>query len=183
MKNLVKPRISVIAALDKQRGIGFRNRLPWHIREDLIRFKKLTQGRTIIIGRKTFESILEYYRASGKPLPKRQTIVITGNSFYQPRAKPSLESLYRVSSFAEALSLAKKIEPEEVFIAGGAQVFQEGIKHAQRLYLTLVEGVFPADAFFPDYREFTEVIAFKKRSQPPYQYQFLILERANDRGK
>ncbi|MCX7955838.1 MAG: dihydrofolate reductase [Patescibacteria group bacterium] len=171
-----KPIISMISAMDENRGIGYKNKIPWHIKEDLIRFKKLTEGKTIIIGRRTFESLLDYYKNSKRPFPKRKTIVITSQKNYQYQSYQKISDLYFVSSFAEALDLAKKIEKNEIFIAGGAKVFEEGIKYAQKLYLTIVKGVYQADAFFPEFRDF-KIIAKEEKKDDKYNYQFLLLEK------
>ena len=108
--------------MDKNRGIGYQNKIPWHIREDLLRFKNLTTGKTIIVGRKTYESLIAYYEKSGRPMPDRKMIVITRN-------KDILQKLnvFFTDSIENAIELAKKIELQEVIISGGAQIFELGI--------------------------------------------------------
>ena len=98
---MTEPKVSIIVAMDDKRGIGKNNRLPWHIPEDLKRFKKLTSGHTIIMGRKTFESILSY---TGKPLPDRINMVITRNPDFKA------EGVSINTSLEEALSEAKENE-------------------------------------------------------------------------
>lgn len=171
-----KPIVSMIAAMDENRGIGYKNKIPWHIKEDLIRFKKLTEGKTIIVGRKTFESLLDYYRASKRPFPKRKMIVITTNRDYEKNYKDKIPNLYFVYSFEEALDLARKIEKEEIFIAGGQKVFEQGIKYAKRLYLTIVKGKYQADSFFPDYKDFKIVLKEEKNDGENF-YKFLVIEK------
>lgn len=171
-----KPVISMIAAMDENRGIGYKNKIPWHIKEDLLRFKKLTEGKTIIVGRKTFESLLDYYKASKRPFPKRKMIVITTQKDYGKNYKDKIPDLYFVYSFEEALDLARKIEKEEIFIAGGARVFEQGLKYAERLYLTIVKGKYQADSFFPDYKGF-KIVSKEEKSDEIYKYAFLIFEK------
>lgn len=158
------PRISIIAAISTNRVIGRDNKLPWDIPDDLKRFRAITSGHPIIMGRKTFESI-------GKPLPNRTNIVITKDSGMHPRGvivKHNIE---------EAIKEAKKIEKEEIFIIGGGQIYQQSIKLADRLYLTVVEGEFPGDAFFPEYSQFTKIIKEEKGGSNGYKFKYQILEK------
>jgi dihydrofolate reductase len=130
--------VSIIVAMDENRGIGYQNRLPWDLPDDLKRFKRLTMGHSIIMGRKTFESI-------GKPLPGRTNIVVTRNPQYQPHG-------CRVAhSFKEALTISQDIEDEEVFIIGGAGLFRQALDIADRIYLTQIHAQVQADVFFPQY--------------------------------
>ena len=162
--------------MDENRGIGYHGKIPWHIREDLLRFKNLTVGKTVIFGRKTYDSLLGYYQRSGRPMPTRRTIVVSRSS--GSIASGSLtKDLYYVSSVEEAIRLAKKIEPVEVFISGGGEIFNQGIKYAEKLYLTVVKGIFDADAFFPDYSIFSKIISKEDLKSGPYNCTFLILEK------
>jgi len=160
--------VSMICAMDENRGIGHQGKIPWHIREDLLRFKHLTTGRTVIFGRKTYESLLGYYQRSGRPMPKRKTIIITRQKAWQPNG------LSICHSIEEAIDLAKKIEPKEIFISGGAQIFSQGIKYAEKLYLTIVKGRYQADAFFPDYSDF-KVVKEENKTDGKYFYKFIEL--------
>lgn len=168
----------MIAAMSENRVVGYKDKIPWHIREDLIRFKEKTTGHAIIMGRKSFESLLGYYKRSGKPLPRRINLVLT-----REKKLPKSISLYRYNdilvahSLEEAIASAKKYEKDEIFIAGGAQIFSQGIKYADKLYLTKVKGNFKGDAFFPDYSEFKEVVYKRESSDKNYRYTFLELER------
>ncbi len=128
--------ISLIVAVDENGGIGKNNRLPWHLPSDLKRFKRLTMGHHLIIGRKTFETI-------GRPLPGRVMVILTRQENYQAQ-----ECLV-VHSLSEALKLAEKGHEPEVFIIGGGEIFHQAIGLADRIYLTQVHGVFDADVFFP----------------------------------
>ena len=164
-------KVSIIAAIGKNRELGKDNKLLWHIKEDLQRFKSLTYGHPIIMGRKTWDSL------PFKPLPNRTNIVVTRNpslSF----ARPGLAKLAR--SLAEALRQAQgKLGSEEVFIIGGGQIYEQAIQKGlvDKLYLTIVDEEFDADTFFPKYSEFKKVISEEKRESDGYKYKFLDLER------
>jgi dihydrofolate reductase len=131
-----KPRISVIAALAKNRVIGIENRLPWRLPEDLVHFKALTLNHPILMGRKTFESL-------GRPLPGRTNIVITRNTNYRP------EGCLVADSIPGAIALCA--DADEVFFIGGADLYAQAIPLAGRLYLTEVDIEAAGDAWFPDY--------------------------------
>lgn len=131
-------RVAIIVAMDENRGIGAHSRLPWHLSEDLKRFKQLTMGHHLIIGRKTFESI-------GRPLPGREFIILTRqNDFVQ-------EGCFVVSSLDNALQVAKDRGENEVFVAGGGQVYEQALPLVDRIYLTCVHTVAFADTFFPKF--------------------------------
>lgn len=129
--------ISLIVAMDEARGIGKDGDLPWRLSSDLKRFKQLTMGHCIIAGRKTYESI-------GKPLPGRQTVVVTRNPDY------TAEGCFVVSSLARAIDLARSRGETEAFIIGGAEIYADALPLADRIYLTQVDARVAADAFFPD---------------------------------
>jgi len=131
-----KPRISVIAALARNRVIGIENRLPWRLPEDLAHFKALTLNHPILMGRKTFESL-------GRPLPGRTNIVITRNPDYRP------EGCLVADSIPAALALCA--DADEAFFIGGAELYAQVIPLADRLYLTEVDIDAEGDAWFPDY--------------------------------
>lgn len=150
--------ISLIAAIDDKRGIGKQNRLPWHIHEDLVRFKELTKGHSVIMGRNTFESI-------GKPLPDRKNIVVTSDPNF------IAEGVEVVNSIDDALDKAKG----DVFIIGGAQIYAQTITLADKIYLTQVEGDFGCDTFFPDYSEFRNEIFIGAGQENGIKYKFLEL--------
>ncbi len=159
--------ISIIAAIGKKRELGKNNKLLWHTPEDMKRFKAITIGHPVIMGRKTFESI-------GKPLSQRTNIVITRNSHY-----PS-EGILIASSLQDALTKAKGCDgAEEIFIIGGGKIYAEAISIAHRLYLTIVEAEADADTFFPDYSMFTKKIEHKtEHSSTGYYLTYNILQRA-----
>lgn len=129
-------KISLIAALSLNRVIGVNNQLPWHLPDDLQHFKSLTLGKTIIMGRKTYESI-------GKPLPKRRNIVLTKQDL------PPIPGVEFQPSLEAALSTCR--DEEEVMIIGGASLYQQALPLAQTLYLTQIETMIEGDAFFPEW--------------------------------
>lgn len=127
--------ISLIAAMDKNRLIGRENGLPWHLPEDFRHFKAVTLGKPVIMGRKTFESI-------GRPLPGRKNIVISRSGF-------DADGIMSVSGIEEALNEVS--EAEEVMIIGGANLYEQMIDRADKMYLTLVDAECDGDAWFPEY--------------------------------
>lgn len=129
--------ITLIAAMDRNRGIGIQNTLPWKISEDLKHFKEKTLNKPIIMGRKTFDSI-------GRPLPKRHNIVITRN----PAIVRHPEVSYMLSADT-AISYIRN--HDDVFVIGGAQIYQEFLPIADRLILTEIDHDFKCDAFFPEF--------------------------------
>lgn len=124
--------ISMIWAMGLNNALGCKNRIPWYIPADFAYFKKITMGKTVIMGRKTFESI-------GKPLPGRKNIVITRDTDYNPEGCTTVNSIQKAMNF---------IGEEEVFIIGGAEIYKEFLPLSDRLYLTLIEKEFEADTFF-----------------------------------
>ena len=157
-------KISIIAAMDGKRGIGKNGELPWHISADLKRFKDLTTDHTVIMGRKTFESI-------GHPLPNRKNIIVTHNLSYNSMGSQVATSLH------DAIEMAKMAGETEVFIIGGGEIFSQAVMFADELYLTIVEGDFGADTFFPDYSEFTHKIVDQDLEEGNYKFKFLILTK------
>jgi len=159
--------VSIIAAMDKKRGIGVDNKLPWRLSADLKRFRELTMGHHIIVGRKTFESI-------GKPLPGRQMIIVTRDRSYEA------EGCEVVHSIEDAMKLARDRGESEAFICGGAEIYAESIAIADRIYLTLVDAEVPADTFFPkfDEGEWSERESFyhpaDDRNQYPFTFKMLV---------
>jgi dihydrofolate reductase len=133
----------------ERRAIGNQNQLLWHLPSDLKRFKELTLGHPIIMGRKTFESILSIL---GKPLPGRTTIIVTRDTNYShPAAKVA-------HSLIDAIKIAQTENPTEIHIGGGAMLYKEALPLVDRLHLTLVDDEPEADTFFPDYHSDFEAI-------------------------
>lgn len=166
---MMKPKISLIAALSENRVIGKEGKIPWHISEDLRRFKKLTQGHVIIMGRKTYESI-------GRLLPDRTHIVITRDQNYQVKGAIVSHSLDEAIKNSQ-LEIQNWKLPNEIFIIGGAQIYAQALQFADKLYLTIVRGKFQGDAFFPDYSEFKKIIEQKIGKEGRYEYEFIDLEK------
>ena len=161
---MTTPRISIIAAVGKNRELGKNNELIWRISPDLKRVKELTTGHPIIMGRKTFESI-------GKPLPNRTNIVVT-------RSQLSIEGCIIVDSLENGIEEAKANDTEEIFIFGGASLYEEALPLTNRLYLTVIDAEERgADVFFPDYSEFTKIIAEEKHPENKPPFTWVTLER------
>jgi dihydrofolate reductase len=130
--------VSLIVAIDEAGGIGKDGRLPWRLSSDLKRFKEITMGHHIIAGRKTYESI-------GKPLPGRETIVVTRNPGYTE------EGISVAHSLAEAIELARSRGETEAIIVGGAEIYREALALVDRIYLTQVAATVDADTYFPEW--------------------------------
>lgn len=159
----------MIAAVGGNRVIGRGNTLLWHIPEDLKRFKALTLGHPVVMGRKTFDSIVAFL---GKPLPGRSNIVITRDTTW------SYPEVVVAHSLSEALNKARELDEEEVFVIGGGQIYAEAIDSADRLYLTLVESTDEGDTFFPQYEDkFTKVLNKEKHEHNGLSYTWIDMER------
>ena len=129
-------RISLIVAKAHNNVIGINNKLPWHLKDDLQNFKKLTMGHHILMGRKTFESI-------GKALPGRMSLVISS----EPR--PTEESVFWFNSIFRAIKHAERSGESELFIIGGEKIYKYALSLVDRIYLTEVEGEIKGDTYFP----------------------------------
>lgn len=171
--------ISLIAAMDKNRLIGKGgNELPWRLPADLKRFKSITLGKPIIMGRKTFESI-------GKPLPDRTNIVITRNEKYEAPgcviARSPEEALRAARLLGEARPKGTAGDAPEIMIIGGAEIFTHFLPRARRMYLTLVEEEFSGNIYFPrwspeEWRE-TSREPHEADEKNSYRYTFITMER------
>lgn len=164
--------ISLIVAMDERGGIGKGNRLPWRLSTDLKRFRELTMGHHIVMGRKTFESI-------GRALPGRHSIIITRNRALE------IEDCFIAHSLEEALQIAERRAETEVFICGGAAIFAQSLERADRLYLTEVHAEVDADTFFPDWdrslwRE-TESVYHAADEKNQYPTTFKLLEKREEK--
>ena len=166
-------KLSIIAAMDKKGGIGKDNKIPWHLRDDLIRLKTLTKDHVVILGRKTYDSMVWYYDRSGRPMPGKLYLVLTSDISY----KSTRENAIVAHSLEEALDRAKN--EDEVFINGGKHVFEEALKKdlVDKLYLTIVKGDFGADTFFPDYSSFKTKLFEQKGQSEGLKYTFLELTK------
>ena len=160
----------MIAAIGKNRELGRENKLLWHIPDDLERFKQLTAGHPVIMGRKTFESILGYL---GKPLPGRKNIVVSRNPTWEH------EGAVTATSLGDAIEQAAETGTNEAFIIGGAQIYEAALPHANKLYLTVIDDEKDADSFFPQYEnEFTKRVFEEERQWNGLKYTWVDLERA-----
>lgn len=153
--------ISLIAAMTENRVIGKDNRLPWRLPADMKHFREITLGRCVIMGRKTFESI-------GRPLSGRKNIVVTSKRGYRA------EGCFIVPDLASAFSACEGAD--EAFVLGGAKLFRDTIKLADRIYLTVVKSQIAGDAFFPEIPgEFA--LADRQSVQDVLPLEFLRYER------
>lgn len=161
-------KLSIIAAIAKNRVIGKDNKMPWHLPADLQFFKKTTMGCPIIMGRKTYDSI-------GRALPGRLNIILSRDKALQ------IDGCTVVNSLDEAMLAAKHENADEVFITGGAHLYNKFIDDVDRLYLTLIDEEFEGDTFFPDYTQYnwkqSQKITYQADDKNPYTYTFLTLDR------
>jgi dihydrofolate reductase len=158
--------LTIVVAISENRAIGKDNKLLWRLPKDLKHFKEITTGHTIIMGRKTYESV-------GKPLPNRRNIIIT-------RQAITIEGCEVVNSIDAAIDLCK--DEQEVFIVGGSEIYKQAMKLTDRIYLTIVHKQFEADSFFPeiDPKEWKEV--HREDHEPDEKnllpYSFITYERS-----
>ena len=159
-------QITIVVAISENNAIGKDNQLLWHLPADLKHFKNKTTGKTIIMGRKTYDSI-------GKPLPNRRNIVITRQQGLQ------FAGIEVVNSLDEGLALCK--DENEVFIIGGAEIYKQALPLVDKIELTRVHQEFEADAFFPDLDQETWKETWKEDHLPDeknkFAYTFATLER------
>ncbi|MBR2436631.1 MAG: dihydrofolate reductase [Alistipes sp.] len=154
--------VSIIVAIAQNGTIGDKNSLLWHIKEDMRFFRTTTSGHAVVMGRKTFESL------GSRPLPKRTNIVIT-------RADRAFEGALTAHSLEEAIRLAEG--DEEIFIIGGAQIYREALRVADRMYITRVMHDYEGDTSFPDIDlSEWELVAEEKHDRgEEYEYPFAFL--------
>lgn len=157
-------KISIIVAMSKNNVIGANNALPWHISEDLKRFKSLTMGKPTIMGRKTFDSI-------GRPLPGRKNIVITRNTDLK------IKGVDVVSSLDNVFSLIK--DEEQVFVIGGEEIYRIFLDHATHLYVTEIDSVLEGDAYFPQFSAnyWQEISREKSVNEEGLHFSFVDYQR------
>ncbi|KGK40971.1 dihydrofolate reductase [Nitrincola sp. A-D6] len=167
--------LSIIVAQSQNRVIGVNNKLPWYLPEDLKYFKQITQGKPIIMGRKTYESI-------GRPLPGRTNIVITRDSSYQLPGIKVVHTLDQALELAEQQALVDG--SEEVLVIGGSEIYALALPQADRLYVTQVHASIAGDAFFPvlEADQWQEMLRqdFSADGPNPYDYSFIVYQRADN---
>lgn len=149
--------ISIIVAITKNRVIGNEGKIPWRIKGEQKRFRELTTGNVIIMGRKSYEEI-------GKPLPNRDTVLISRT------LKVEEANCHTVSSLKEALEYVKDTD-KQVYIAGGAQVYEEALPYADVVYLTVIDMEIEGDRFFPEFENDFEMVEEERiEGEIPYTY-------------
>lgn len=160
-------KISLIVAMSANRVIGQDNKMPWHLSADLKRFRAITMDAPILMGRKTFESI-------GKPLDGRTNLILSKNENYQP------EGCFVFDSLEMALSASENMG-EELFIIGGATLYEMSLPFAERLYLTDIQAKFDGDTFFPEFNfdDWNEIACeqINNDEKVDFSYRFLTLEK------
>lgn len=158
--------VSIVVAIADNHAIGKDNKLLWHLPKDLKHFKEITTGGTVIMGRKTYDSV-------GRPLPNRRNIIVTRQSI-------TIEGCEVVNSVEAALALCAN--DAEVFIVGGAEIYRQAMHLTDRIYLTIVHDNFEADTYFPEIEENiwkeTERQDHEADEKNAFAYSFITLERA-----
>ncbi|MBY0500057.1 dihydrofolate reductase [Nitrosomonas ureae] len=165
---MISMRLSILVAMAKNRVIGQNNQLPWHLPADLKHFKFLTMGQTIVMGRKTYESI-------GRPLPGRENIIITRQSGYDVQGATVVNSLEDALLICEESSTINN----ESFIIGGEKLYRQTLDICQRMYITEIQSDFEGDVVFPEFdrNNWEEIQRDKHISDAQIEYHFVILER------
>lgn len=163
--------ISLIAALTKNHVIGKNNDLPWHLPDDMKYFMNTTKAHYVIMGRKNYESIPEKFR----PLPNRTNIVVSRQKDYPA------PGCILVNSLEEGIALANQAGEQEVFIIGGAEIYAQGLKHCNKLYLTEIDTILDGDTYFPaleknNWREISR-IHHVSDSRHAYAFDFVVYEK------
>ncbi|MBI3231808.1 MAG: dihydrofolate reductase [Candidatus Doudnabacteria bacterium] len=167
---------SLIACINKNRGLGLNNQLLYKIPEDLKFFKEKTAGHTVIMGKKTFESI-------GRPLPHRTNIIITRDKNFKADGCTVCHSINEALAYAslpstEGAGGGQTGDSRAVFIIGGAQIYAQTINKADKLYLTIVDDDKPADAYFPSYHDFKKTTILSEGEYKSLKYQIVMLEKS-----
>lgn len=154
--------------MGKNQIIGSKNDMPWHLPNDLAHFQKVTTGHTIVMGRKTYESI-------GKPLPNRNNVVLTRQKGGFPKEVHIIHDINEVYKWDE------QNPEEEIFIIGGGNIYKQALPFADRLYITKINHTFEGDTYFPSFSnnewEITSKTKGIKDKNNPYDYEFLQYER------
>ncbi len=155
--------IILIAGMTNSRVIGKDNALPWHIPEDLKNFKELTSGKTILMGRKTYESI-------GRPLPNRNNLVLS-------RSMPPTENLIICNNIEDSIKKAKTFN-QDLFIIGGSTIYQQFLPYANKMYLSYIKKEYQGDTYFPEFNKEEWEIEQTKDFE---EFEFVIYRRKNDK--
>jgi dihydrofolate reductase len=160
-------KISAIAVITKNRALGKDGGLLLHVPGDLPRFKRITLGHPVIMGRRTFES----KEIRKRSLPGRMNIVVTRDPNY------AAEGVVLCGSLNEAIQKAKRNDAGEIFVIGGGQIYREAWPFIDKLYLTVVDEEMQGDVFFPDYSDFGRVILKEEHAAGDMKYSFIELEK------
>ncbi len=169
---MTPPHVSILVAMAKNRVIGRNNALPWQLPPDLKRFKELTMGHHIVMGRKTYESI-------GRPLPGRTSVIITRQPDYQV---PGAIVVASIDQALKVCSEGKEVD-QEIFVIGGAQIYRQSLGLCQRIYITEIQQEFDGDTLFPELnqQEWREISREKYRLNDGdgLEYHFVVLDRGD----
>lgn len=152
--------IGLIVAYTKNRVIGNKGQIPWRIKGEQRRFKELTTGNVVIMGRRSYDEI-------GRPLPNRFTVVVSKTANYEA------ENCVTVPTLTDAVNYAKEHRPgENIYLSGGAGIYKEGLPMADKLFITEVDAVIEGDTFFPEFDEslYTKTIDEEVAGEIPYRY-------------
>lgn len=158
--------ISLIVAISKNNVIGNNGIIPWKIKGEQKRFKELTTGKTIIIGRKSFEEI-------GRPLPNRKTIIISNTKDIVANNCTTVKSL------SEAFDLVK--DEEEVFVAGGGQVYKEALPYLDKIYITVIDKIIDGNVCFPEINKHDFIRIYEKRIEGEIPYTYYTYEKKRNK--
>ncbi|AFH59955.1 dihydrofolate reductase [Paenibacillus caseinilyticus] len=165
--------VSYMFAMDEARGLGYQNRMPWYLPADFAYFKQTTLEHTVLMGRKTFDSL------GGKPLPRRRNVILTRDKSFEA---PGCETVTSPEDAVKPYRPGGEQADEELFVIGGAEIFSLLMPYADRMYITEIHHTFEVDTYFPelDRTEWKEVSRTKgpKDERNPYDYEFVIYERA-----
>ncbi|MFC1647328.1 dihydrofolate reductase [Patescibacteria group bacterium] len=163
----VSNMISIIAAIGKNNEFGKDNKMIWHLPGDLPRFKRITWGRPVIMGKNTHST----FQYNDGPLPGRTNIVLSSDKSFKKKG------FVVAHSIKEALNIASKSPgKEEIFIIGGASVIKQTLPIADKLYLTKIDASFEADTFMPDYSRFSKIVSTDPQKKGEYKFIYYILE-------
>ena len=165
-------QLSLIVAMAENHVIGCNNQMPWHLPGDLQYFKRVTLGKPVIMGRKTFESI-------GRPLAGRSNILITRNTDFQAEGVRIVHDLASACELGGQIAIADG--EEEVMVIGGAEIYRQALPQADRLYLTRIHAEIEGDAWFPTFAESewleTARETHRAAGSNPFDYSFTVLQR------
>lgn len=167
-------KLSAVAAIGRNRGLGFGNKLSWDLPDDMKRFRDITRGHTVIMGRKTYESM-------GRTLPERQNIIVTRNQDFKVPGGVVVDSIEEAIKIAGGTAGSATGNAGEIFVIGGGEIYKLALPYLDKMYLTLVDAELPADAYFPEFDEgewqVTETVPHEVDDKHPYKFIFKTYER------